>query len=103
MTDSKPIILAMFVSLLFLQAGCARQDNTNSANGSMPTPQATPDIQATALRLKDSEIVGQAASSDVVGKERSAGYYARNFDVREIAEATALALMEDMLTGADTK
>ena len=46
MTGSKPIILAMFVSLLFLQAGCARQDNTNSANGSMPTPQATPDIQA---------------------------------------------------------
>src|SRR5437879_8935636 len=46
MTGSKPIILAMFVSLLFLQAGCARQDNTNGANGSMPTPQATPDIQA---------------------------------------------------------
>ncbi len=63
---------------------------------------AIPDIQATALRLKDSRILGQAASSDITGKERNAGYYARNFDVREIAEATALALMEDMLTGVDT-
>ena len=64
---------------------------------------SVPDIQATAMRLKDSQIIGQAASSDIVGKERHVGYYARNFDVREISEATALALMEDMLTSADVK
>jgi len=59
---------------------------------------SVPDIQATAIRLNDSKIMGQSASSDVAGKSP---YYARNFDVREVAEATALALMEDMLTGVD--
>jgi hypothetical protein len=58
-----------------------------------------PDIQATAIRLKDSAIVGQAAASDVLGKDVQAGRIIRQFDVRDIAEATALALMEDMLTG----
>ena len=55
-----------------------------------------PDIQATAIRLKDSKILGQASSRDVLGKDRYAGNIARNFDVQDIAEATALALMEDM-------
>jgi hypothetical protein len=55
-----------------------------------------PDIQATAIRLKDSKILGQASSRDVLGKDRYAGRVARNFDVQDIAEATALALMEDM-------
>ena len=59
-----------------------------------------PDIQATAIRLKDSVIVGQAAASDVLGKDVQAGRIIRQFDVRDITEATALALMEDMLTGA---
>lgn len=59
-----------------------------------------PDIQATAIRLKDSAIVGQAAASDVLGKGLQAGRVVRQFDVRDITEATALALMEDMLTGA---
>lgn len=55
-----------------------------------------PDIQATAISLKDSQIIGQATSADILGKDRFAGRLARNFDVREIAEATALALMEDI-------
>lgn len=55
-----------------------------------------PDIQATAIRLSDSKILGQASSRDVLGKDRYAGRIARNFDVQDIAEATALALMEDM-------
>jgi hypothetical protein len=58
---------------------------------------AVPDIHATAIRLKDSEIIGQASASDVLG--RDAGRIARSFDVRDITEATAFALMEDMLTG----
>lgn len=62
-----------------------------------------PDIQATAMRLKDSEILGQASSTDIIGKEHAPAYYARNYSVNEIAEATALALMEDMLTGTDAK
>lgn len=58
-----------------------------------------PDIQATAIRLKDAAIVGQAAASDIIGKGVQAGRVIRQFDVQDITEATALALMEDMLTG----
>jgi hypothetical protein len=63
------------------------------------TTYSVPDIQATAIRLKDSAIVGQASASDVLGKDRTAGRIVRQFDVRDITEATALALMDDMLTG----
>jgi len=59
---------------------------------------AVPDIQATAIRLKDAAIVGQASASDIIGKGVQAGRIVRQFDVRDITEATALALMEDMLT-----
>lgn len=59
-----------------------------------------PDIQVTAIRLKDAAIVGQASASDVLGKGAEAGRKARQYDVQEITEATALALMEDMLLGA---
>jgi hypothetical protein len=60
---------------------------------------AVPDIQATAIRLKDAAIVGQASASDIIGKGVQAGRIVRQFDVRDITEATAIALMEDMLTG----
>jgi hypothetical protein len=60
-----------------------------------------PDIQATAIRLSDSRILGQASSSDIIGNDRDAGRIAQNFDVRDIAEATALALMEDMTVGVE--
>ena len=60
-----------------------------------------PDIQATAIRLSDSRIMGQASSSDVIGHDRYAGRIAQNFDIRDIAEATALALMEDMTVGVE--
>lgn len=58
-----------------------------------------PDIQATAIRLKDAAIVGQAAASDVLGRGARAGRIVRDFSLQDITEATALALMEDMLTG----
>ncbi len=59
-----------------------------------------PDIQATAIRLKDAAILGQAAASDVIGKGVQPGQVMRRFDVRDITEATTLVLMEDMLNGA---
>jgi len=64
-----------------------------------PTISATqtitiPDIQATAIRLKDSKILGQVSSSDVTSRVPPASL--ANFDVHQVAEATALALMEDM-------
>ena len=58
-----------------------------------------PDIQATAIQLKDAKILGQASSSDVSGQT---AYHARTYGVREIAEATALALMEDITTSVDS-
>lgn len=58
-----------------------------------------PDIQATAIRLKDAAIVGQAAASDIIGKGVQAGRVLRQFGVQDITEATAIALMDDMLTG----
>lgn len=62
-------------------------------------PAAVPDIQATAIRLKDSAIIGQAAASDVIGKGAAAGRVARQFNAADITEATAIALIEDMLIG----
>ena len=58
-----------------------------------------PDIQVTAIQLKDAKIIAQASSSDILGKDRYAGRIVTNFDVRDITEAVALALMEDMLLG----
>jgi hypothetical protein len=58
-----------------------------------------PDIQATAIRLKDAAIIGQAAASDIIGKGVQAGRVVRQFSVQDITEATAIALMDDMLTG----
>jgi hypothetical protein len=55
---------------------------------------AVPDIQATAISLKDSKILGQASSTDVTARVPPATQ--ANFSVHEVAEATALALLEDM-------
>ncbi len=63
------------------------------------TTHSVPDIQATAIRLKDAAILGQAAASDIIGKGVQAGRIVRQFSVQDITEATALALMDDMLTG----
>jgi hypothetical protein len=57
-----------------------------------------PDIQATAIRLSDSAILGQASASDVLGAGPQAGQIARRFGANDITEATAFALIEDMLT-----
>jgi hypothetical protein len=57
-----------------------------------------PDIEATAINLKDSRILGQAASSDITGHVPAASL--GSYDVREIAEVTALSLMEDMIPQA---
>jgi hypothetical protein len=71
--------------------------NIVTVDTSGETVHSVPDIQATAIRLSDSRLIGQASASDILGKDRYAGRLARTFDVREIAEATALALMEDIL------
>ena len=62
-----------------------------------------PDIQATAVRLRDSKVIGQATAADVMARTQNAGYAARNFGVQDVTEATALALMEDILQGLPAK
>ena len=58
---------------------------------------SAPDIQATAIRLSDSKILAQATAADLIGQGPSAGKAVRNYGIREISEATALSLMEDMM------
>ncbi|HEX7862272.1 MAG TPA: hypothetical protein VF773_18190 [Verrucomicrobiae bacterium] len=72
--------------------------NTTVAELSGDRTYAVPDIQATATRLSDARVIGQATAADIIGKDTQA---IRNFDVREIAEATALSLMEDILQNAE--
>ena len=62
------------------------------------TTVAVPDIQMTAIRLKDAAILGQASASDVLGA--GAAQAAKKFSPADSTEATALALMEDMLLNA---
>ena len=59
-----------------------------------------PDIQMTAIRLKDAKIIGQASAADVMNRAGNPGYTARNFDVQAVTEATTIALMGDMLVEA---
>jgi hypothetical protein len=59
---------------------------------------AVPDIQTTAIRVGDSRILALASSSDVTGRITSSSL--ASFSVPEITEATALALMEDMIPEA---
>jgi len=56
-----------------------------------------PDIQVTAIRLKDSKVIGQASATDVISRAGGPAMTARNFGPQDITEATALALMNDML------
>ena len=74
--------------------------NLTVAEVSGDTTVAVPDIQMTAIRLKDAAILGQASAGDVLGQTPAAARIAKQFGVAEITEATALALMEDMLLGA---
>ena len=57
-----------------------------------------PDIQATAISLKESKILGQAASSEVLGRVPPASL--PSYGVPEITDATALALIDDLAAEA---
>ena len=76
----------------------SRQVNVVEAAGDRTY--TVPDIQATAIRLSDAKVIGQASAADVINKAGGPGFAARNFGVESITEATALALMEDMTAEA---
>ncbi len=63
------------------------------SSGTSPATSA-PDLQATAIRLIDSRVLGQAASSDVTSTTPPATLSA--LDARDLSEPTALALMRSM-------
>ena len=69
-----------------------------AAEVSGDTTVAVPDIQMTAIRLKDAAILGQASASDVLGA--GAAQAAKKVSAADITEGTALAVMEDMLLNA---
>jgi len=54
-----------------------------------------PDIQMTAIRLKDSKIIGQSSAAYVIRRAGGPAQVARNYGVEEVTEATTLALMDD--------
>ena len=62
-----------------------------------------PDIQATAIRLSDAQVLGQASATDVLGHDHLAARKAQRFGVGEIVEATAFALMEDVASMPEKK
>jgi hypothetical protein len=55
---------------------------------------SVPDIQATVIGLKDARILGQSSSADLTSRIPASSL--AQYDVRELSEATALALMDDM-------
>ncbi len=75
----------------------SRQISTTGLSGDRVY--SVPDIQATAVRLSDAAIIGQATSADILGKDRNAASLSAFYDVRDVSEATALALMDDIMLG----
>ncbi|MDG2214531.1 MAG: hypothetical protein P8M70_11915 [Verrucomicrobiota bacterium] len=60
------------------------------------TTHTVPDIQVTALRVADGSIIGQATVLDLFPQRASAARMLKRYDIRQLTEATALALMKDM-------
>ena len=60
------------------------------------TTHTVPDIQVTALRVADASIIGQATVLDLFPQRASAARMLKRYDIRQLTEATALALMKDM-------
>jgi len=60
------------------------------------TTHTVPDIQVTAIRVADAGIIGQATVLDLFPQRASAARMLKRYDIRQLTEATALALMKDM-------
>lgn len=55
-----------------------------------------PDIQATAIRLRDSQIIGQANATDLLARQPNLGAALRANTMQEFTESVALVLMQDI-------
>lgn len=85
--DSLRNIADVGIEILIAQSGAVSKENSTDKTASIP------EIQATAIRLEDARIIGQASTSNLQARERQ-------FDVRDASEAVALLLMEDLVREA---
>jgi hypothetical protein len=60
-----------------------------------------PDIQVTAIRIADARILGQATVMDLFPQKEQAINLLSRYDIRQLTEATALALMQDIAATAE--
>ena len=58
-----------------------------------------PDMQITAIRVKDSKILGQASAKDVFNRSPQPANVAASYPTEAIVSVTTLALMKDILYG----
>jgi len=61
---------------------------------------SVPDIQVTAIRMADGRIIGQATVLDLFPKRPTAARMLQRYDIQQLTEATALALMKDISSSA---
>ena len=57
---------------------------------------SVPDIQVTAIRMTDGRIIGQATVLDLFPRRSTAARMLQRYDIQQLTEATALALMKDI-------
>ena len=85
--DSLRNIADVGIEILIATSDAVAKENSTDKAVSIP------EIQATAIRLEDARIIGQASTSNLQARERQ-------FDVRDASEAVALLLMEDLIREA---
>jgi len=61
---------------------------------------SVPDIQVTAIRMTDGRIIGQATVLDLFPRHSTAARMLQRYDIQQLTEATALALMKDISSSA---
>ena len=61
---------------------------------------SVPDIQVTAIRMADGRIIGQATVLDLFPRRSTAARMLQRYDIQQLTEATALALMKDISSSA---
>lgn len=59
---------------------------------------SVPDVQVTAIRLADGAVLGQAGTADLIGVRQDSWVTVERVGVPEVMRATALVLLEDMVT-----
>src|ERR1019366_4409284 len=57
-----------------------------------------PEVQVTAIRVADGAIIGQAGTVDLIGQRQDSWVAVERVGVPEVMRATALVLLEDMVT-----